>query len=104
MLNRKGMSQMWWLLAMGALAILVLVLLVMFFRDTGERGFDSINDKIGGLSDSDKDLIPDLQDQCPCDYGTKDNDNFKGCPSSVTTSAQKNDLNAKSKDTEGNCR
>jgi hypothetical protein len=101
MLNRKGMSQMWWLLAMGALAILVLVLLVMFFRDTGERGFDSINDKIGGLSDGDKDLIPDLQDQCPCDYGTKENN---GCPEGIDTSAEKNKLNTNSKSSDGTCR
>jgi hypothetical protein len=83
MINHKGMSQMWWLLAMAALAILVVILFALFFRGTSERGFDSINNKIGGLNDADNDLIADFQDKCPCVLG-EEGAIHKGCPKEVT--------------------
>ena len=93
--NKKGMEQLWWIIIVAAIAILVMILLVLWFRGSGQKGFGVIDQNIEGLEDCDEDRTADIFDDCVCDAG--DND---GCPAGEE--AQLTILKAKKK-TDCNC-
>ena len=78
--KNKGMSDMWWLIATALIVIVVLILMILWFRGSGTRAFDTINDRIGGLGDCDKDNVGDLFDKCPTLVGDSQNEKNPGCP------------------------
>ena len=70
--TKKGMSQMWWIIATAIIAILAVIFIIIWFKGSGDKLFGGIDDTIGGLSDKDGDGVTDLFDKCPCDPNIKD--------------------------------
>ncbi|MBU0456625.1 MAG: hypothetical protein ABH824_03925 [Nanoarchaeota archaeon] len=87
--SKKGMTP-WQVITALLISVVVVILVLMFFRRSGEKGFGFAEDKITGLStDLDGDGVPDAVDKCvgAKDEQTKDkmeNQNKKidssGCP------------------------
>lgn len=73
--SKKGMSQMWWIIGSAILVLVMVLLILLWFRGSGGSAFDTINDKIGGLGDCDGDKVADTFDKCVCDDGPE-----SGCP------------------------
>lgn len=73
---------MWWIIAAAIIAIIVVVFLLIWFRGSGEKAFDSINQNIAGVGDCDGDRNADLFDKCPCD-AEESGAKVSGCPTSV---------------------
>jgi len=63
--NKKGIT--WQQLVLAILAVFVVVLVIVWFKGGGEKGFEFVKGKIGELEDSDKDSVADMFDKCPCD-------------------------------------
>lgn len=80
---------MWWIIMGATIAIIVLVLLIVWFRGSGGKGFDVINDNIDGTKDCDKDKIANLFDKCPCKYGDENNKEAEGCPIGTPANSDK---------------
>jgi hypothetical protein len=76
---KKGMSQMWWIIATAVLVILVVVLLTIWFKGSGESGFDAIDNQIKGFGDSDGDKVADFNDDCPCDPNLQEVEDKSSC-------------------------
>ncbi len=75
MSNKKAMEQVWWIILTAVIGLIVVILVLLWFRGAGGKGFDFIGGKIGELDDCDKDKVSDLFDKCVCDQGEND-----GCP------------------------
>ncbi len=73
MKTKKGVSEMWMIIMSGILAILIVILIIIWFKSSGEKGFGDVNKKIGGLSDCDGDHVADLFDKCKCDASIGEN-------------------------------
>ena len=78
---------MWWIIIGAAMAMIVLVILIVFFADSIGQGGKSISGNIAGTQDCDKDLVANLFDKCPCDAAQQENEEFEGCPSDVKDKA-----------------
>lgn len=76
--NKKGMEQIWWIIAVALIAIVVVMIVLLWFNKSGGRAFDQVDDKIGALGDCDGDNVADMFDKCPCKPGVS---KFKGCDS-----------------------
>jgi len=73
--SKKGMSQMWWIIAVAILTLVIVILILLFFRNSSGRLFGGIDERIDSLGDCDNDGFANFNDQCVCDFG----DNG-GCP------------------------
>ena len=65
--SKKGMSELWWIIATAIVALLAVILILVFFKGSSERVFSEVGERIEGLQDRDKDNVADLFDKCPCD-------------------------------------
>ncbi len=72
MKTKKGITEMWMIIMSAILAILIVILIIIWFKGSGEKGFGDVNKKIGGLSDCDGDHVADLFDKCKCDASIGD--------------------------------
>jgi hypothetical protein len=79
-LGKKG--QIWRYLIGGIIALLVVVLVLLFFNRGADKGFGSIGDQFDSFNDSDGDGVADYFDNC-IGEGVKDNVDSKGCPIQV---------------------
>jgi len=62
-MNKKGIT--WQQLAIAIITIVAVLLIIMWFRTSGERAKDFVGNKIGDLeTDTDGDGIVDAVDQC----------------------------------------
>ncbi|MBI2573379.1 hypothetical protein HYV86_05945 [Candidatus Woesearchaeota archaeon] len=77
--TRNGSSEMWWIIIGATIAMVVLVLLIIWFKSGGDKGFGVINENIEGSNDCDKDRVVDLFDRCVCIAGDE-NGKVEGCP------------------------
>ncbi len=96
--NKKGLEQMWWLIMVAAVGLIVVILVLLWFRGAGGKGFDFLGGKIGEFDDCDKDKVSDFFDKCLCDPGEKD-----GCPD-LTEGELKPLQNKKKSDNDCNCK
>ncbi|MEK6951147.1 MAG: hypothetical protein AABX13_05485 [Nanoarchaeota archaeon] len=81
MLNKKGMEQMWWIIMVAAIGLIVVILVLLWFKGAGGKGFDFLGGKIGEFEDCDQDKVSDFFDTCVCTaaLGTS-----AGCPEGKT--------------------
>jgi uncharacterized protein (UPF0333 family) len=77
-LEKKGQSQMFWILMVAVIAIIVGVFIILWFKGSGSKAFGSIDDTIDTFGDCDKDDVANYFDDCPCDAGITE---FDGCES-----------------------
>jgi len=47
--NKKGSSEIWWIIAAAVIAFLVVIFVLMWFKGSGEKIFGGVNTKIGEL-------------------------------------------------------
>lgn len=73
--NKKAMEQVWWIIMVAAIGLIVVILVLLWFKGAGGKGFDFLGGKIGEFDDCDKDKVSDFFDKCVCDQGEKE-----GCP------------------------
>ncbi len=85
-------SNMFWILAMIAIAILVMIIIAV--GSSGKLGqlFGGIGKQIEDLGDCDKDRVANMFDQCPCKStdGVED-DTYRGCPKGIVEEEAKAD-------------
>ena len=68
MLNKRAQGRSFWIIITMIIALVVVVLVVMWFSKGGAKGFGFFEEKIKELkSDSDSDGVSDAMDKCPCD-------------------------------------
>ena len=65
--SKKAASEMWWILAVAIIAFLIVVLILIWFRSSGERAFGEVGSKISGLGDCDDDKTANMFDKCAYD-------------------------------------
>ncbi len=63
---------MWWIIIVAAIALIISVLLLIWFKGSGESAFDTVNKNLAGAGDCDGDKAPDLFDKCPCDSNVQE--------------------------------
>lgn len=63
-MKKKGASELWWLIGVAAVTLVVIILILFWFKGSGEGIFKSINNKIDQLKDSDNDGVADMFDKC----------------------------------------
>ena len=61
---KQGDSQLWWILGTALIVIIVVVIILLYFRESSGTGYGDIKDRIGGLKDTDGDLVSDVFDKC----------------------------------------
>lgn len=83
--DKKG-DLTWQQIALAIVAIVVVILVILWFRSGGEKGFGFVGQKIGELKDCDGDKVADMFDKCPCKEGSVDNE---GCLSKTPSDADK---------------
>lgn len=81
-MDKKGSSEMWWIIMTAILVIVVLILILIWFKGGAGTLFGGLGEKTKGLADHDKDNTADLFDKCPCTAG-EDGAKYDGCPASV---------------------
>ncbi|MBT3298633.1 hypothetical protein HN385_06910 [archaeon] len=81
---KKAQTQTWWIVIAAIIAIVVMALVLWFVTDKGGKGMETVGDALDSFGDCDSDDVADFYDKCPCKYGTTDNEDYPGCPSSVT--------------------
>lgn len=81
---------MWWIIMVAAIGLIVVILVLLWFKGAGGRGFDFLGGKIGEFDDCDQDKVSDFFDKCICDQGEND-----GCPD--VAEAESKALQAKKK-------
>ncbi len=86
-INKKGMSQMWWIISAAIIALLVVIFIIIWFKGSGEKAFDTVGDKIGGLNDCDCDNVADMFDKCACSEG-QPGSTYEGCPKGIDDDAK----------------
>ena len=64
--NKKAMDQMWWIIMSVVLVVVIVIFILIWFKGSGQKAFDSIGGQIGGLSDCDGDYVKDFSDYCLC--------------------------------------
>jgi len=62
--NKKGSSEIWWIIAAAVIAFLVVIFVLIWFKGSGEKIFGNVNTKIGEL---DKPLDLPAFGACSCD-------------------------------------
>jgi len=62
--TKKGQGQMWWIIIAAVVAVVASVLVIMWFKGAGDKGFDGLGDTIDSIDDSDGDGVADLFDKC----------------------------------------
>jgi len=82
-MNKKGASEMWWIIMTAILVIVVLILILIWFKGGAGTLFGGLGEKTEGLADHDKDNVADLFDKCPCTMG-EEGSKYDGCPASTT--------------------
>ena len=91
--SKKGMAQTWWIISTAVIALVLVVLIIIWFQGSGDKAFGSLGDQIDDLEDCDNDGVANMFDKCPCkDYGDEENPDFKGCPNGQSESCQDSEL------------
>lgn len=67
--NKRGQGHSFWIIVTMVIALVVVILVIMWFSRGGAKGFGEVEKKLGGLGDCDKDGAADMFDKCPCDPG-----------------------------------
>lgn len=84
-LNKKGMTQMWWILGTAVLVAIVVVLGIIFVKGGFDKGGGFYDEQLNALKDYDYDFIMNRQDKCPCTpAGEVEATDLKGCPKGIT--------------------
>ncbi len=78
MQNKKGMSELWWILATAAVVMVVVIVVLLWFKGGGEKGVGVITSQ---LDDDDNDGVKNAFDRCPTVIGTEEDE---GCPAEQT--------------------
>jgi len=97
MLNRKGEFAMSKLAAILLVVAVLLISIAIFFPMIFDLGSNLSDNQNALTADYDSDSLKDFQDDCPCTYGSLEDN---GCPSSYTDEQIQED---KKKGNEGNC-
>ena len=90
-IQKKGTSELWWILATAIIVLVVIVIILVFFKGGAEKLFDGIGGQISGLDDCDGDKIADSFDACPCVRGLEN-----GCPTDKPSDEEKREIGDKS--------
>ena len=61
---KQGDSQLWWILGTALIVVIVVIIILLYFRESSGTGYGDIKDRIGGLKDTDGDLVSDVFDKC----------------------------------------
>lgn len=69
---KKGMSEIWWVLATAVIVLVVVILVLVFFKTGSGKLFGGIEEQISWLEDCDKDNVADFYDKCPCNPAIQD--------------------------------
>jgi len=84
--NKKGAAK-WVVTIIVAmmLAFIFMILISIWFTDSGKKLFGGIGEKIDDFDDCDKDRVSNMFDQCPC-MSTKGQEmkDLRGCPQGTT--------------------
>ncbi|MBR9683408.1 hypothetical protein GOV03_02610, partial [Candidatus Woesearchaeota archaeon] len=73
--------QSFWIIIAAIIALVVVILVVLWFRGSGRNAFDEIGRHIDNLGDCDKDNVVNMYDKCPCDAVVgEENPDASGCP------------------------
>jgi Sec-independent protein translocase protein TatA len=67
MIDKKAMSQVWWVISAAVIAIIALIVIVVWFTDAGRELATGLGETIDNLDDYDSDGLTNLLDKCPCD-------------------------------------
>lgn len=79
-MNKEAQGRSFWIIVTMIIALVVVVLVIMWFSRGGEKGFSFFEEKIDELKkDSDNDGVMDSADNCPGTPQGVDVDS-KGCP------------------------
>ncbi|MFH1682956.1 MAG: hypothetical protein ABIA37_04115 [Candidatus Woesearchaeota archaeon] len=68
--NKKGMT--WEQIMLAVIALIVVVLVVLWFRGGGDKAFDQVGKQIDNLGDCDNDKVANMFDKCVCDATISD--------------------------------
>jgi hypothetical protein len=100
MLNKpkKGMAQMWWIIATAIIAILVVVFILIWFKGSGGAANDVVKNQISSFSDCDDDGTADFLDDCKCDDKIQKLEKGKECPESTKCPESSEDREKKCKE------
>ena len=80
--GKKGMT--WEQILLAVIALVVVVLVVLWFRGGGEKAFGQVGEKIDSLGDCDEDGVANMFDKCPCiPVIGEENPNAPGCPKEI---------------------
>lgn len=76
---KKGQGRSFWIIVTAIIALVVVVLVIMWFRTGGGKAFGEVEKKLGELEDSDGDGVADIFDKCPDTLKGVEVDS-SGCP------------------------
>ena len=91
MINKKGIT--WEQLVLAIIAVVVVLLVILWFKSTGEEGFGFVKNKISDLGkDFDGDGMPDSSETPSCVGSTENSQknmavDINGCPLENTPAA-----------------
>jgi len=81
--SKKGIDKGIGTIAGFVLVIIIVMLIIVWFKGAGDQGFEVIGDQIDTLGDCDSDGAANMFDKCPCDpIGNEEHPELKGCPKS----------------------
>ena len=84
-MDKRGIT--WQMLVLGIIALVVLVLIILWFRSSGDKLFVGVGGQIDDLGDCDGDKVANMFDKCIClPEGT--NPTFKGCSNEIKEETQ----------------
>lgn len=63
--GRKGMSEMWFIISAAIIAFLIVILVLFWFKGSGEGLFAFLNKQIDPFADDDGDKVINKFDLCP---------------------------------------
>lgn len=79
--SKKGIDKGIGTIAGFVLVIIIVMLILVWFKGAGDQGFEVIGDQIDTLGDCDGDGAANMFDKCPCDaIGNEEHHNLTGCP------------------------
>lgn len=97
-MNRKGAEKLFWIIIGAAVAIVVGILILVWFNTSGGKAFRSVDTQLDALGDYDDDRVANGFDKCPCTtVGSEEQAGLRGCPQG-TTPEQARDNQQKFKD------
>lgn len=90
--TKKADSQIWWILIIAFVAIVVGILVTLFFGSGLDKVKATVYGSVDSLGDTDKDKVPDFQDKCPCTAALIQSKLLPGCPKDTTEAVALKDM------------